>query len=211
MNLRPDPMTECPACWGRNDGGERCQLCAGSGQVRDHLVSPHFRFSEMVGTAHRRFPNMPGPAEMGNLQRLCMELLEPVRELVGPLRVNSAYRTPELDAFVARDDSWLTRKSAHAIGAAADCVPTGWGVPLRAVVDAVLRLRIPFDQAILEGGCCHLALLAPVGGVQRRQALVRVRPQAWLAWLDGGRIGAEPTPWAYEGFTGSLDQTLRVA
>jgi hypothetical protein len=57
-------------------------------------VSPHFTFAELTVTEHRDFldeQDDAGPQVCANLVRLAVDLLEPARALVGPLRVNSGY------------------------------------------------------------------------------------------------------------------------
>lgn len=210
--MHHDPTTTCPRCWAQA-APDPCVLCDGAGTIRDPALSPHFRLSELVHTSHRRFPNDPGPEAILNLRRLCAELLEPVRSRAGALRVTSGYRSQPLDAHVAGDAQWLTRLSAHALGAAADVVPVAWGVSLQAVVEAVLACGAAWDQAILEGGCAHLALLAPYGTVrQRRQVLVRLGAPAWLAWhVAGAPRGQEPGRFIYQQYTGTAEQLAAVA
>lgn len=207
-----EPTTACPRCWGARLEVP-CVLCDGRGEIRDPALSAHFKYSELVHTAHRRFANDPGPDEIGHLRRLCGELLEPVRARVGALRVTSGYRSPVLDAHVAGDPQWLTRRSAHSIGAAADVVPVAWGVSLQVVVEAVLACGAAWDQIILEGGCAHLGLLAPYGADrQRRQVLVRMGAPAWLAWhVAGAPRGQEPQRFLYAPYTGTPEQLALVA
>jgi zinc D-Ala-D-Ala carboxypeptidase len=135
-------------------------------------VSPHFSFAELTTTEHRDFLREqaePPPQIRANLVRLAVDLLEPARELVGPLRVNSAYRCPDLNAAIKG-----SRTSAHMDGLAADVWPLGMDI-----VDAyerILQSSLPFDQLILEwnrwihlGGAKH-------GAEPRRQALMIYAP-----------------------------------
>ena len=165
----------CPRCWGSrfepSGVGNACLLCDTKGWVEDCQLSEHFRFSELVH-ARAGFMNDPDVSHVVNLRRLARELLEPVRALTGPLRVTSGYRSGSYDSHIAEGSK---RVSAHSIGAAADVQPMAEGKTLKDVIEAVQACGAAFDQAILEGGCCHLALLAPVNpGVQRGQALVRI-------------------------------------
>lgn len=173
-----DPRTACPRCWGRKfdptGASNACLLCDGAGIVEDCALSAHFRFGELVTTSHRQFANDPDALQVEHLRRLCVDLLEPVRARVGPLRVSSGYRSRTLDAHVGGPE-WLTDKiSAHAVGYAADVVPASPGYSLRDVVDAVVASGAPFDQAILEGGCVHIGIRSPVGDRQRGDVLVRL-------------------------------------
>lgn len=139
-------------------------------------VSEHFSFAELVATDHRVFMEeqfAAPPAVRANLVRLAVDILEPARAIVGPLRVNSGYRCPNLNATISGHP-----KSAHLNGLAADV----W--PLEAsVVDAyerIMQSSIPYDQIILElpqygGGWIHVAA-ARRGLEHRRQALMMFQP-----------------------------------
>lgn len=135
-------------------------------------VSPHFSFAELVTTNHRELiaDQEAAPAQVrANLVRLAVDLLEPVREIVGPLRINSAYRCPALNAKVGG-----SRTSAHMDGLAADVVPLELDL-----VDAYTRIvqsSIPWDQAILEyGRWLHLSVPRHAQDA-RRQALMIWEP-----------------------------------
>ncbi len=174
-----DATCFCPRCAGTAfDPGPviaqiACTYCLGRGRIEDIHLSPHFQFSELV-RAHPGWPNAPSKAALERLRSLCTDLLEPVREKVGPLLVTSGYRAPAYDAHVA-GPPFENRLSGHSIGAAADVRPTSPGASLRDVMEAAADL--PHDQRILEGRCVHLALFAPYpvdADIQRRQALVRL-------------------------------------
>ena len=175
----------CPRCAGSGRSmtlpDAPCEVCAGSGEVGNHSLSSHFSFGELV-VARVGYDQMPSPAAMGMLFDLCNLLLEPVRAIVGPLRVTSGYRCQALDAAVAGPE-WLHKLSGHAIGAAADVVPLALGVTLRDVMEAAEA--VPLDQRILEFGCCHLAIYAPHppgGHLQRREAFVRLPGPTYAVW-----------------------------
>lgn len=202
--------TTCPRCWGSTKDriGSPCPLCAGVGRVPDFQLSEHFKYSELVTTAQRQFPNDPSAGALANLRLLAGELLERVRERVGPLRVTSGYRSLELDQHVAPG---FLGTSAHSIGAAADVVPVAFGQTLRGVLDAVRDCGAPWDQAILEGGCVHIGHVAPTTSrQQRRHLLVRVLAPAWTTWSASGREGREPPRFAYELYSGDLAQVRRA-
>lgn len=142
-------------------------------------VSPHFTLAELTTTDHREFLAQqadPPPDVRRNLVRLCFDLLEPARGLLGPLHVNSGYRCPELNAAIPGS----SRTSAHMLGCAADVVPLD--VDLR---DAMVRLAasgLPFDQLIWEyGHWVHIG--APWGGnLPRGQRLAIWTPGHYEEW-----------------------------
>ena len=94
----------------------------------------------------QRYPlfTRSGPTRArANLVRLAADLLEPARALVGPLRVNSGYRCPGLNAAIRG-----SRTSAHMDGLAADVFPLDLG--LRDAYEALAESGLPFDQLIFE-------------------------------------------------------------
>jgi hypothetical protein len=204
----------CPRCWGAKLVApvparvelEACPLCTGAGYVEDPELSEHFRFSELVGSttaARLNMRNDPDSACLANLRRLCLELLEPLRELTGPLRVTSGYRTQALDVVAdSGNPRWLHELSAHAIGAAADVVPVDPSKSVKDVFDAVIAFGPEhlWDQAITEAGCAHVALLCPYGkNRQRREALVRIH-------------NATPPPaFSYLVYDGTPEQWAKIA
>jgi zinc D-Ala-D-Ala carboxypeptidase len=109
-------------------------------------VSPHFSLAELTATDHREFlaaQGAPPPDVLMHLRRLAIDLLEPARALVGPLRVNSGWRCPELNAAIGG-----SKTSAHMLGLAADVYPLEMDPH-----DAYVRLAesgLPIDQVIWE-------------------------------------------------------------
>src|SRR5690606_14313073 len=107
------------------------------------------------------------------LRELCVELLEPIRDVLGPLRVTSGYRRPRVNAAVGGSST-----SAHMSGWAADVVP------VRGTPEQIMRLlhgagqALAWDQAILYSSHVHLGLRRPANGEQRRQ-LLRAGGGAW--------------------------------
>jgi zinc D-Ala-D-Ala carboxypeptidase len=119
-------------------------------------LSEHFELSELLHsqTAIRKgIDNTPTSAIVAELQRLAVTILEPLREHVGrPVVISSGYRSPALNRAVGGSPN-----SAHMRGRAADLtVP---GMKVREVCLAIVELRLPFDQVIMEGGAwCHVAI-----------------------------------------------------
>src|SRR5690606_21992026 len=126
----------CPACWGR----QVCEYCEGLGAVEDVQLSPHFRLSELLrsDTAQTQgLYQVPPPAVVGRLRELCVELLEPVRVKVGPLRVTSGYRRPRVNTAVGGSST-----SAHMSGWSADVVP------VRGTPEQIMRLLYEAGQVL---------------------------------------------------------------
>lgn len=108
-------------------------------------ITAHFTSAEMTTTS-TGIANYPAdPAVWCNLTRLCCDVLEPLRGLSGPLKVNSGYRSEAVNSAVGGSSS-----SAHMFGRAADIVPLRNGDN---ALDLMLTLEsslIDFDKAILE-------------------------------------------------------------
>src|SRR5690606_26468165 len=116
---------------------------------------------------------VPTPIVVERLRELCVELLEPVRASVGPLRVTSGYRRPGVNSAVGGSST-----SAHLTGWAADVVPVR-GTPEQIMLllhDAGQALA--WDQAILYNSHVHLGLRRPATGEQRMQ-LLRAEGGTW--------------------------------
>lgn len=79
-----------------------------------------------------------------NLERLCNDILEPLRaSLRKPIVVISGYRPPWLNRAVGGSP-----RSQHMQGEAADIICPGF-TP-REVAERIVRLELPFHQLILE-------------------------------------------------------------
>ncbi len=131
-------------------------------------LTPHFSLAELTVTS-TGLPNTPGPAELEALRELCLRVLEPWRAVVGPIRVTSGYRSPEVNRAIRG-----SKTSQHMRGEAADCQPLrGSLVDAWEALCSLLRRGLPVDQAILyvrpEGqGWIHVSH----DEVPRRQMLV---------------------------------------
>src|SRR5258706_15552917 len=129
-------------------------------------LSNNFSLSQLTAseTAIRRsIPNEPTPEQIANLVDLAATL-EEVRRLVGPIHINSAFRSRELNAAIGGSPT-----SAHLDGYACDFTVPGFGTP-REVCQAIAGAGIPFDQLICEGatpeggGWTHLSIAPTMRG-----------------------------------------------
>src|SRR6267378_6332913 len=122
-------------------------------------LSSNFTLSQLTAseTAIRKgIANEPTPEQIANLVDLAATL-EQARRLVGPIHINSAFRSRELNAAIGGSPT-----SAHLDGYACDFTAPGFGTPLE-VCQAIAGSGIPFDQVIAEGtqnggGWCHLSV-----------------------------------------------------
>jgi len=105
-------------------------------------------------------PNDPSPDQIANLQRLCSEILQPLRDMVGPIVVNSGFRSPAVNTVTGS-----CKTSAHLRGEAADIEAIEMD---NRELARHIKDNYRFDQVILEfhdekdprSGWVHVALAA---------------------------------------------------
>jgi hypothetical protein len=123
-------------------------------------MTPHFSYEEAVRseTAARLGIDNTPPADIRETIRWVAHQMEDVRTFLGhPITVTSWYRCPKLNEAVRSKPT-----SQHIKGEAVDFVCPAFGTP-RAIVAALRRSAIPFDQLILEyadtsgGGWTHIS------------------------------------------------------
>ena len=79
-------------------------------------LSKNFTLEEMVATSHKGLQDIPALEVVQNLQKLCVLLLQPLRDTIGaPVYINSGYRSKRLNARVGG-----VPNSRHLQGKAAD-------------------------------------------------------------------------------------------
>lgn len=172
------PMTmDCPVCWGKK---KSCAKCKGSGKVPDRPLSPNFMLSEMVNSNTARakgLSNDPSPEVVANLELLCKEALEPIRTLVGPLKINSGYRSEEVNKAVGG-----SKGSAHCQGHAADLNPVkcNW----KQLMDAVVESDLELDQIIYEHTWVHVGHLHPKTGKKRGDTLAMFKKNGKVVYEE---------------------------
>jgi len=109
-------------------------------------LSPHFTLEELTVSetaARKGLDNTPPDDALLNLRRLAL-FLEDVRTAIGkPIRINSAYRSPEVNGSVGGKTT-----SQHCLGCAADIrVP---GMTPNEVVKKLKASNLQYDQLIRE-------------------------------------------------------------
>jgi len=108
-------------------------------------LSKNFRLEEFIksDTATRNnIKNDPTIEAIANLKHLCVTILQPLRDMIGPVKVNSGYRGSALNKFVG--GSW---SSQHCKGEAADIEVDK--VSTKDLAKMINR-NFDFDQIILE-------------------------------------------------------------
>lgn len=111
-------------------------------------LSANFKLWEFTTspTADRNgIKNIPNETEIARLRLLCRKILQPAREALGSLKINSGFRSARLNKLVGG-----VTDSDHRLGYAADVVPFNTGT--RDLAVWVVRNCPEFDQVILEFG-----------------------------------------------------------
>ncbi|MCF0231229.1 MAG: hypothetical protein HUJ63_02930 [Enterococcus sp.] len=109
-------------------------------------LSKNFTLEELTKTS-TGLANIPPKWVEDNLKRLCVNVLQPIRDLYGfPIYVNSGYRSREVNKAVNGVSS-----SQHIYGYAAD-ITAGSREENRRLFNLILLFagKIPFDQLIDE-------------------------------------------------------------
>ena len=99
----------------QNKNGIQTPLPSG-GAGGGFKLSRNFTLEEMVATSHRGLQDIPTLGVVQNLQKLCVLVLQPLRDAIGrPVYINSGYRSKRLNARVGG-----VANSRHLQGKAAD-------------------------------------------------------------------------------------------
>ena len=120
--------------------------------LKNRNLSENFTLEEMIysETAEKqKMDNTPSLAVIHNLEELCKNLLQPIRDAYGkPIKVTSGYRSSRLNYLVGGSPT-----SAHRVGWGADIVPVkGTFKEFKEFVMNFLEEHpeIKFDQVIVE-------------------------------------------------------------
>ena len=154
----------------------------------DMQLSEHFNLKEFTKSEtaiRKRIDNTPSPQHASNLKLVCEKILEPVRNHFNkPVRINSGYRGPALNAAVGGSS-----KSQHCNGEAVDFEIDGLPNPELA---KWVSENCDFDQIILEfydpkegpnSGWVHASVSA--SGNNRKQKLTAVTVNGKTVYKPG--------------------------
>jgi len=112
-------------------------------------LSKNFALSEIThsNTAKRLgIDNEPTETHLQNMQHLVDNLIQPLRDAVGPIRVSSGYRNPELNRAIGG-----SRSSQHCKGEALDLQFWQNGKMMNELIyEWILDSGLEFDQMINE-------------------------------------------------------------
>mgnify|MGYP000433319029 FL=1 len=112
-------------------------------------LSDNFVLSEITrsNTAKRLgIDNGPNKEHLQNIQRIITNLIQPMRDAIGPIRISSGYRNPNVNRAIGG-----STKSQHCKGEALDLQFWNDGqISNKEIYDWVLRSDVEFDQMINE-------------------------------------------------------------
>ena len=117
--------------------------------INDTRLSPHFKLGEFINLS--KYPdNKPTMQDVANITYGCLMLLEPAREAVGPIIINSGFRNPRVNALVGG-----VAGSQHLLGQAADIRPRD-PAQFQCLVD-FLKTHNLTDQLLTGNGWLHIS------------------------------------------------------
>ena len=143
-------------------------------------LSPHFTLEEFTvsQTATRLgIDNTPSGQVIANLQNLCVNLLEPLRLRVGPIKISSGYRCSLLNKRVGGASN-----SDHLYGCAADILVPGMSVY---DVACLVRDEFNYDQVIQEFGRWTHVSLRMVPSQNRKMPLTAMLKNGKTVYVGG--------------------------
>ena len=118
-------------------------------QLNDTRLSPHFRLGEFLNLS--KYPdNKPTMQHVANMTYGCLMLLEPARQVVGSILINSGFRSSRVNALVGG-----VKNSQHLLGQAADIRPKD-PQQFQRLVD-FLRASLYTDQLLTGNGWLHIS------------------------------------------------------
>jgi zinc D-Ala-D-Ala carboxypeptidase len=146
-------------------------------------LSKNFTLSEMTKSQSAErldIDNTPDQHVIENLKFLCERVLQPLRDIAGPLIISSGYRSHALNKAIGGSQT-----SQHVLGLAADIESPTMG---NEDLARLIANKIPiFDQLILEyhtqgqpsSGWVHVSINS--SGVNRRETLI-INKQGKRTW-----------------------------
>ena len=112
-------------------------------------LSRNFMLREFVNstTASRKgISNKPTEVHLSNLKILIDNVIQPLRDKIGPIRITSGYRSPALNRAIGGSS-----RSQHSKGMAADIqFVRDNEMDNKVIFDTILEMGLDFDQMINE-------------------------------------------------------------
>lgn len=108
-------------------------------------LSKNFTLDELCKSEiaiRRSIDNIPTETVISNLQALVLNVLQPIRNSLGPITINSGYRSPAVNVAVGGSPT-----SDHCLGMAADIEISGYD---NKTLAKFIEQNFKFTQVILE-------------------------------------------------------------
>ena len=108
-------------------------------------LSKNFTVDELCKSEvaiRRSIDNIPTETVISNLQALVLNVLQPIRNSLGPITINSGYRSPAVNVAVGGSPT-----SDHCLGMAADIEISGYD---NKTLAKFIEQNFKFTQVILE-------------------------------------------------------------
>lgn len=115
-------------------------------------ITKHFTMNEFARSSTAKkydIDNSPTNAHWQNIKELCENVLEPIRQEVGkPVHITSGYRSQNLNDKLAELGYYVSPRSQHRKGQAADFIVNG--LTIEQLGDIIDNAGIVYDQMISE-------------------------------------------------------------
>lgn len=119
------------------------------------MAGKFFSFKELTRRRDGKVQTLT-PSQATALRLLTENVLDPLREATGPIRVTSGFRSDEYNATVPGSAT----NSQHELGEAADFAPPA-GYDSLSIARKIITMGLPFDQLIAyapeRGGHVHVS------------------------------------------------------
>ena len=117
--------------------------------MENKKLSEHFMLSEFLNL--KKYPdNIPTVQQISNMIYGCSNLLEPARQVVGPIIINSGFRNADINSRVGG-----VKNSQHLQGCAADIRPKD-PTQFQKLVDFLKNHELT-DQLLTGNGWLHIS------------------------------------------------------
>lgn len=130
------------------------------------IGAPNFKYGDFVSSelaVRKNIKNIPDEATWKNIEALAIDILQPLRNKLGPLRINSGFRCKELNDAVGSSDS-----SFHRTGGGCDIESSNCS--LMTLLNEAMKM--PISECIAEffpSGWVHIGYLR--GSTQKKLKL----------------------------------------
>jgi uncharacterized protein YcbK (DUF882 family) len=109
--------------------------------------APNFRYKEFIKSdvaLRKNIKNVPNKRQWKNIEKLAVNVLQPIRNKFGRIRITSGFRSVELCLAIGS-----SKRSNHAKGEAADIEPVNANVKLVDIMEYIVE-NLEFRTVILE-------------------------------------------------------------